>query len=343
MVSIKRLLSCIVLLASLSGLSGCLNVDAGFDNPERAEIKFTPMTDAQTKAPLSSFPNGRTMQVAARYYPDGTIATGSDVNYFDATTFTYSTSNGYASSSGNYVRYWPLDNTGYLNFLAYSTALSVSSVTWNANYSLGVSFVTPNNSTTQDDILVGSKYQATRTASGGNQITFKHAQALIAFEAKSTVAYDASANRGITITGITMNAAAHQGTCSVSRSWNSASGTLTIGWSTSTSNNLNSITIPGSNTARNLTASYQSLGTGIMMPQQTNNGQYVIISYTLHNGKDAGGNNIDIAMNYKYTLDGTGWSPSNRYLYQFYFQQYAITVTTSVSDWTAGGTTSPSI
>jgi len=318
--------------------TACVEMTGKADDADRFEIRFEPQTDAVTKAPLSSFPNNRSMQVVARYYPDGTIATGSDVNYFPATTYTYSTSNGYASSSGNYVRYWPLDNTGYLNFLAYSTDLSVSSVTWNANYSLGVSFVTPDNSSTQDDILVGSKYQATRTASGGNQITFKHAQALITFTALSTVAYNSTTNAGITITDIQMSAAAHQGTCSVSRNWNSGSGDVSVSWSTSTSNNKNGVRVPGSNTARNLTTSAQSLGTGIMMPKQTNGGQYVIIYYTLHNGA---GN--DIAMNYKYNLDGTTWNPGYNYTYQFTFNQNVITVTTAITDWANGGTTASNL
>ena len=342
---IKNALPCLALLAALTLPSACLSVDADFDEPELAEISFTPLLDAQTKAPLTTFPNNRTIEVAARYFPDGTINTGSPVNYFPATTFTYSTANGYASSSGNYVRYWPLDNTGYLNFLAYSTALSVTGVTWGSNYTTSVSFTTPDNSSTQDDILVGSKYQATRTATNGNQITFKHAQALIAFQAKSTVAYNSTTNAGITITGITMNAAAHQGTVAVTRTDASASGVFSaITWTTSSSNNKDNITVPGSATSRNLTGSYQDVCTnGIMLPQQTDGGQYVLISYTLHNGKNASGGNVDVPMTYRYNMDGRTWVPGNKYIFQFNFNLSAITVTTSVSDWGNGGTTPVSI
>ena len=329
----------ILTMAATLMLASCMQVGGSFDTQDRAEIQFQPMTETMTKAPLTAFPNGRTMRVAARYFPDGTLNTGSPANYFPATTYTYSTSNGYASSTGDQVRYWPLDNTGYLNFLSYSTALSVTGETWGSNYTTSLNFTTPDNSTTQDDILVGSKFQATRTATNGNQITFKHAQALIAFQAKSNVAYNSTTNAGITVTGITMNAAAHQGTLAVTRDDASASGVFTgITWTTSTANNKNNVTVPGSTTSRNLTASYQDICTnGIMMPQQTDGGQYIVISYVMHNGKNGTSNN-DINMTYRYNMDGRTWLPGNKYIIQFYFQENAITVTTTILDWGNGGT-----
>ena len=336
---IHSCLACVVLIMNVLCPVSCCEIDGAFDDAVYSEIFFQPVMDVATKAPLTSFPNSRTMQVVARFIPDGTVNTGSAVNYFPATTYTYSTTNGYASSSGNAVHYWPLDNTGTLNFLAYSTALSVTGVTWGSDYSRSVSFTTPDNSTTQDDILIGSRKGATRTASNGSRITFKHAQALVSFKASSTVAYSSSDNVGITITGITMNAAAHQGTFSATRNTRSGNGVFTAQtWTTSTSNNKNNITVPGSTTARNLTATSQSLGTGIMMPTQSASGQYVVISYTLHNGKNASNANLDIPMTYRYDIDGTSWLPGNQYVYDFSFSLNDITVTANVTDWGDGGT-----
>ena len=112
----KKLFSSLLLLALSLGfvLTGCSQIGGSFETEDRGEIIFTPLMDAATKSPVTAFANGNTLVVAATYEPGGYDTSTGARNYFPATTFTHNGTS--ATSSGNYVRYWPLSNTGSLDF-----------------------------------------------------------------------------------------------------------------------------------------------------------------------------------------------------------------------------------
>ena len=176
-----------------------------------------------------------------------------------------------------------------------------------ANYSQGVTIVTNDNSTNQDDLLVGSQTGATRTGANGSLITFKHAQSYLRFRARSTVAYNSTANSGITVTGITLSQAAHNGTLSVTRGDGDAAGAVSMSWS-GQGTKKDGVPVPGVSSQNLGSGSWSDLGSGILVPTQASSGQYVTIYYTQHNGVGA-----DVAMQYNYFIDGTAWSPSTQY------------------------------
>lgn len=308
-------------------LVSCLEIAGSYDRPELAEIDFSPVLDVSTKSQLSAFANGQTIVVASRYNPDGVKNTLAGWrNYFPATNFTYNSSTGVASSS--VTRYWPLTGTGTLDFLAYAAQGSlVSSASW--NYSNSVS-ITTNSNTDQYDLLVGCKTGATAS---DRQIQFWHGHALICIRARSSVQYSSANNLGITVTSLSLNQCATNGTLTASHTDGSSS--VSMSWS-GQGTKQNGLSIPGFSSttlSQSNTTDYSTLGNGYMLPTQASTGQYLAIGYTLHNGKDASNGNVNVPMVYNLSLDGTAWQPGMRYNYDITFNLYAITVTTSVSDW----------
>lgn len=320
-------------------LSGCSQIGGGYETEDRGEIVFTPMLDAATKAPVSSFANGNTLVVAATYEPNGNDPSSGARNYFPATTFTHNGAS--ATSSGAYVRYWPLSSTGYLDFLAYaalggtsndvisSPAFGASNKTYAEQLTMSMS----TNYAKQCDVLVGSKNAANSNNNAG--IVFKHAQSYISFTATATAGL-------ITITDIKLYQTSYAGNLTVTRALTSGDGDLSITWSNQEPK-LDGVSIPGFSTT-NLTTTAQSLG-NIMVPKQASSGSYVIISYTLHNGSGA-----DVNMQYKYGagsdlahMDGMRWDPSNQYVYNFNFNLNSITVTTSVNGWTTSNSNNSAV
>lgn len=332
----KRLFSSLFSFVALAViLSGCSQIGGGYETEDRGEIVFTPMLDAATKAPVSGFANGNTLVVAATYEPGGNDPSSGARNYFPATTFTHNGTN--ATSSGAYVRYWPLSSTGSLDFLAYACPVAnvISSGNFNGStYAERVVVGMNDNYSLQGDVLIGSQNAATSNSNA--TITFKHAQSYVCFNAASTVAYNSGSNQGITITGIALYQTAYSGTVTATRALSDGAGVLSMSWS-GQGTKRDAVSIPGFSNV-NLSGSMQALGSGIMVPTQASTGQYVIISYTLHNGASA-----DVNMQYKYDINGTTWAPANQYNYNFTFNLNSITVTTSINGWAGPTNATPSI
>ena len=308
----KNLALFLACLASGTMLASCTQQQP--DRPEASPITFSPSALPPTKAPVegSTFPEGRSFVVSSYYYAtDG----GTSGNYFSGLTFS---KNG---STWSADKYWPLG--GALDFLAFSSPdLGVSASYNGATVSTQVALIVPDNSTVQEDILYG--YTAQTPMTNSVAINFLHAQALICFKAKSSIAYNATTNTGITVTGITLNSASYSGTCTIghgSCSWEA----LGPG---------KNLEVPGLNST-NLGTSYSDvLGTGILVPVQSCTS--ATITYTLHNGKQANGsdqNMTGLVKTVTLTADGSMWQAGNRYTYQIDITQHGVSISPVVSPW----------
>ena len=289
------------------------------------EIRFVPKTNneyeaVQTKAALSSFPADRSLVLSASYTPTG----GTASSFFSGITFTRGS--GASEWSGSSKKYWP--RGGSVDFLAYSTTLGVTGVSWGTNSTGSVQMTVPDNSTEQDDILVGAKHGQTQT-SGSVSIAFSHAQALLSFTGKADEAYNASNNVGVTITSIVVNNGYFGGTLLATRSNSSISFT----WS-GLNNQKATVSVPGA--AADLTTAAASVGQGIMLP----GGQKptITVNYRLHNGKDASGNAVNLDCSYTIT-PSANFAAGNRYEYAISFSEGEISVSGGLNAWDAASQT----
>ncbi|MBQ0086755.1 MAG: fimbrillin family protein [Bacteroidales bacterium] len=268
-----------------------------------------------TKAAITTgvFPTTRDMIVSSWH-------AASSQNHFKSTRFTYSTGAWMADKS------WPL--SGNLDFLAISQgSSSITDVTWGTpDATASVQFAMPDNSSVQEDILIGCA--ASIAANTDVVIDFKHPQALLVFTAKSSDAYNSTTNRGITINSITLKSAKYSGTVLAQRS----SGSLEFFWSSLGSSK--TVAVPGLTTT-NLTKTVTTLGDGILLPEQTEVG--FVISYTLHNGTDTAGNLVNTAMSYDYTPSSPcSWEAGKKYTYGIDITMKGINITPSVALWDTG-------
>ena len=314
----------IVALGALAATS-CLDVQHVYDNSTQELMCIRAYSNVATKAPVVDgvFPTSRTIQLATYYnVADAEAAVGgTSQNYFPFTEFTYKSE----VSSWAAHRYWPFSGT--LSMIAYSTAdgtntLTPTSTTWTdaSNYAKGVSLVLPDNSAKQVDVLFAGKDAATKT---NNALVFKHALAWLEFRALCNV------SDVITITGITLNGAAHGGTVTALRSIDDVSFT----WSDLSDRK--DVAVPTTATALTPTA-WQTLGTGIMIPPQermtAGGGQ---VSFTIHYTVKIGSND-PVAMQYTCPFETAAWEARTKYVYGINMTLDAITVTAVVTPWLDG-------
>ena len=245
-------------------------------------------------------------------------AAGSSSTYFTDITF---------SKSGDYwlpssTKYWPKD--GQTMFLAYSAqGLEISPI-WDNNAGYAFSVVSmPDNRSEQADIMYAGTGMLSQST-GAATLTFHHAQSLLRFTGASNVAYDSSTNTGVTVTSITMSSLLYGGSFSVTQYEN---GTLAPSWSASTAGAATAYSGTG-----NLPVSAMNLGVGYMVYPQTP--VAITVNYTLHNGKDASGNNADMGMSYTFTPSGS-WAAGTAYTYAISFTEGEISVSASLGAWEA--------
>ncbi len=310
----KRILFFIAAITAVS----CASFEREYTDRERHSISLVAHTDVSTKAPVTgtTIPYiGRTLQVAAYY----NAVEGTSTNYFPATGFT--STNG-SEWTQNENRFWPI--TGTLDMMGYSTTAAVYDVTWATNWSNGVTLTYPDNSTLQDDILVGAAQGATKDAKA---MTFSHALSWIAVTASSNIAYNASGNAGITVTKVELKDAFFGGSLSATRS----DAKVNCSW---TPANQKTEGIAFTSTSVNLTATPQALGNGLLVTPITGKNFSIVLHYTLHNGKNGAANN-DIPMQYTYTpASAPTMESGKKYTYAFNIALNAITVTPSLTEWT---------
>lgn len=302
----------------LSVLCSCNKEEIQKEEPRVSNlIRITTGIDVglSTKSAITNgvFPTSRDMFVSAFH-------SASSQNHFTSTLFKHSSGAWTADKS------WPL--SGALDFLAYSPGKSsVSDVVWgSADATSSIKFTMPDNSSVQEDILIGCA--AARPANTDVVIDFKHPQAYLTFTGRSAESYSSTTNRGITINSITLKSAKYSGTILANRSGND----LSFFWSSL--GNAKTLAVPGLSST-NLTTTAATLGRGILLPEQAEVG--FNINYTLHNGTDAAGNLINTVMNYDYTPSSPiSWEAGKKYNYGIDVTLKGISITPSVALWAAG-------
>lgn len=281
------------------------------------QITLKPYTGELSKAPIAGtvFPENRTIVLSAYH----NTASGNGSNYFSGICF-----NKVGSTwTGN--KFWP--SGGSLDFLAYSSdGLSITPE-YGSNVSTSVTLNVPDNSTVQSDILWG--YATDQTSGGATNIMLRHAEAAIAFTAKSVAEYNATANTGITITGITLKGVKSSGSVILQNSTSCA-------WSNLS--NARDMELQGFPSGYDVPCSAVDIGSAafgigsigmIVIPQTATS---VTVTYTAHNGRDGNGNAIDnINLQADCTLSGD-WAAGKKYVYALEFAEN-ISISASVYDW----------
>lgn len=304
-------------LAAITAVS-CTSFEQEYIEMERHSVSLVAHTDVVTKAPVTgtTIPySGRTLKVAAYY----NAAEGTSMNYFPSTAFTSSDGSEWTQNEN---RYWPISGT--LDMMGYSTTSTVTDVTWDTNWSNGVTLTYPDNSAFQDDILVGAVQGATKDAKA---MTFCHALSWIAVTASSNIAYNATDNAGITVTKVELKDAYFGGSLSATRT----DAKVNCFW---TPANQKTEGIAFTTTSANLTVTPQALGDGLLVVPTAGKNFSIVLHYTLHNSKNGSVNN-DIPMQYTYTpASAPTMESGKKYTYAFTIALNAITVTPSLTEWT---------
>lgn len=308
-----------LLAISLLSFCACTKEDAGMSvEGSQEKIRITTGFDISrlTKSAITNgvFPTSRDMFVSAYNTTASTV-------YFPQTKFSYSSGAWVADKS------WPLSGT--LDFLAYSPgASSLSGIAWGTpNVTSSIQFTMPDNSSLQEDILVGCA--VSQSAKSNVVIDFKHPQAYLTFTGKTSPEYNATTNRGVTLNSITLKSAKYSGTVLSTRN----AGDLSFFWSSLGS--AKALAVPGLSST-NLGTTASVLGNGILLPEQSEVG--FNINYTLHNGKDASGNAVNTTLNYDYSPSSPcTWEAGKKYTYGIDITLNGVGVTPSVAAWTDGG------
>ena len=353
----KRQTIVLCAFAAMLAASACNQIEpvADSDSPLQA-IGLRSIASVNTKSAVEGtvFPDGYDVKVSGYHnlgdHPgDGEIA----ADYFTNVTF---------SKTGTVWKenkYWPLDGT--LDFLCFATAGLknpsagiVPTPTWGnaGNVASKLVLDVPDNSAMFDDILYGAA-NAQHFLSSGNPVVFRHAETVVCFAAKANLAYDPSANTGITIDGITIDDAYYGGTLTVlNPAAGGGSGDLTASWSAMTSQKTHVAArvhggVPCSPSEAVLSA-YNVPTTAVTLSTQPYGIGYVILpaqaatkftlSYTIHNGKDGDGTPLNNHLKYQYTCSGS-WKMATKNLYTIDITLNEITVAASVSPWDSAATT----
>ena len=344
----------ILAAAGLLGLSACTTLEVQADPGAQKEIGLTPVTNIATKSTGAidgtALPTDFGMRVSA--YHNAASGQGSSQAYFTGIKFENLSSNIWKEH-----KYWPLSGT--LSILAYANRTmdagssgaddlvlhtEGNAPAWtNTSASNSVVLKVGDNSTKYDDLVYGGN-TAAAWAENGTPVTFKHAFAVVMFTFKG-IARDNSANDGVDVTGITVNNAYYGGTLTLTNGGVSATEPSAAWGSTLTNQQATVTPRAGSNsafstmqltaTATNVNADGNHFGDAyvILPPQAVTS---FTINYTLHNGKDANNQNLNVDMVYTANfpeLTG-GWQMGKKYLYAITIQPRAIEVAAEVSDWT---------
>lgn len=294
------------------------------------ELTLNPRVDVLTKAPIAgrAFPDTRTIVLSAyNNIPDGTSA-----DFFEGITFKKdAASSSWTGGGGTNPKYWPV--TGTLDLLAYSAdgfSPALTPAYNSTNCSADVTLTVPDNSATQVDILwTGAQDKA--AAPTALAMTFKHAEAAVAFNAKGEVPYDATANLGITIDSIKLKNVKSAGKVKLK-----IDGTCV--WSDL--DTLKDIALPGiPATGFNVDSilvklDAQPFGIGntgiIVIPQKATS---FTVNYTVHYGRNALDAPINKEETFNYTIPDTTWVAGTKYIYNLEFKQDQILVATDIYDW----------
>ena len=217
--------------------------------------------------------------------------------------------------------YWPVGGAT-VDFLAYALPTEKygnPAATYAKETEDVASIVAFNNWNTYDnqvDLLYAVNNGATSSTSGAAdfvKLSFKHAQALLVFQAKVNIA-DA-----ITINSITINGLKVKGTFTVDNSRND----LVASWSKlETVDAMNKIAIDNPGEVLTSTKDFAQIGSTLLVPQQPR--LNFTVNYTM------GGN----TMNYTYNEARGTWEMGKKYIYKLDMSLSEIILTEEVADFT---------
>lgn len=350
----NRLIIATLTATALLALSAC-NKESDKGVYSETEIGLRAMSSA-TKSAINgtAFPDGYDMLVSA-YFNTGAFAGGdTPKNYFEGIHFA---KNGTAWKSTTQPKYYPIDGT--LDFLAIASAGLkddekgiVPTAVWGAssNVAKQVVVTVPDNSAKFDDLLYGAA-NAQGISTSGTGIAFQHAMTSVVFVAKCNVAYDATTNVGITLTGITIDGAKYSGTLTVENpAAGGGTGDLTASWSSLGSPVANLATrvwdsgntgvkidesafssLDLTNTATAIDASHPFGDAYVLLPAQA--AVPFTLHYTQHNGFEADGETpLNVSHQYQVTPSGN-WAMGKKNIYSLNFTLTEIQVTPEVMNW----------
>lgn len=323
--------------------------------PQDIVIKSIISTNVRSAVNGVQFPSGYDMLVSAYHNTGANAGEDSPGNYFKGIAFSKGDDGLWRSATG--PKYWPLDGT--LDFLAVASAglkdetngIAPVTASWETdNVASGVDLDFPDNGGKFDDLMYSSLLaQMPVPATTGVPMVFKHADAAVVFTAKANIAYDAARNVGITIDGITVDNAKFGGRLRLSNpSAGGGSGDMTASWTSlseernhtaarvwdasNLGTNASEPALSGLHLGKSSTSiSSRPFGEGyVILPEQP--ATTFTVSYTIHNGKDALGADLDNQLQYRYECSGT-WFMGKKYIYELTFLLNEITVTPMVVDW----------
>lgn len=323
-------------------MTACTNESNEYvGSSEAREITFSPITQNMTRGTSdgTTFNPLYTINVAAYDITNNRV-------FFAETEFGKGTT--YWSASDE-AKYWPLSPTA-ISFLGYTECNSTSSTSPAVFTNTQTLVLTmDDNSTAQKDLMYACGYGAV-TVDGTNtnvlhfpakvDMTFKHAQAWIAF----TVNADATTDGKIKLKSITLNGAKYSGTYTVTNAnWNSttaadhSASSVTGVWSpigTGSNKEVPGWTAVAAATAVTTTAT--PVGNGLLVvpdPGSTADFTSFTIAYEL-DGK---------GYSYTYTPDSRDLQQGTKYTYNITFKLHEILINPSVTDWGSGSSTAVNV
>ena len=321
----------ILFLASLAAvaMTSCTSESNEYveDNTPK-EIAFKALAQKPTRAAITDgvFPTTETMQVAA-------YDVTHNRTFFVGTTFTYNNAGGAAASSGHWggnpAQYWPLEPV-YINFLAYANVQGSASFD-NTTPASAATINMTDNSVEQKDLMY-ARANAEVTGSVGSlsipatiTLPYVHAQSLIVFNIQAS---DAGSATSVALTDIKINNAYFSGTYNITHAnYNQNTGQSASGsWTTSNTNQITSVTIPGS-TGTTLSTTSSSAGSIMVVPLASGNSfDNFTITYTI------GGQ----SYTYTYTPASLTLAQNTKYVYNITFTAHEIFIDANVSTWSEG-------
>lgn len=232
-------------------------------------------------------------------------------------------------------RYWPVEGT--LDLYALSTdglSVSLSSISES-----GATYTLPDNSSHQADILYATA--PAQEYAEAVPMSFRHASAALVFTAQCTEDFDEDADRGIEITGITVEGLRWSGTLSLS-----SGGELATSLSTTSNDTdvpglsgLSSYNVPAQAMDHTRTENYFGIGgRGLLVPRQEK--RPFTVSFNVHDG-----NGSVTPMSQSFTPGEGVWENGCKYAYILKFDGTQLLVEPSlpvdfdvvVTEWSNGG------
>lgn len=293
---------------------------------QQREISIEAVTDAVTKAPITgtTFPTTRPISLSAWLYTPNS-STYSE-RWFSGMNYAYSLTD--TKWHATPTKYWPMQ--GGLRFAGLSKVEALGGTVafpWTDQDATTqaepvIRYEMPDNSTVQDDVLYCGLTAYSQDYTTAVPMVFKHAQGQVAFTAKSNIAYDATNNIGVEITGITLKSMNYSGTMTVNQAG-------AISWASL--GTAKTLAVPGISSFKAGTSS-DALGTGVMLPVQNFAG--FKMTYVFHNGKDGNGTNLNKTFTYDWTPSSTTALVAGQILkFDIQFTLNEIIVSPTLTEW----------